>query len=76
MRRMRKQGVKVPTWQINQNKCTKCGVCVFKFGCPAIHYTGSANNWKKGKFWIEQDFCWGCSVCAQVCPSKAIEVKK
>jgi indolepyruvate ferredoxin oxidoreductase alpha subunit len=76
MRRMRKQGVKVPTWQINQSKCTKCGVCVFKFGCPAIHYTGSANNWKKGKFWIEQDFCWGCSVCAQVCPSKAIEVKK
>ena len=76
MRRARKQGVKVPTWQIDPDKCTKCGVCVFKFGCPAIHYTGSPSNWKRGRFWIETDFCWGCSVCSQVCPSKAIEVTK
>ncbi|MEM7820900.1 MAG: indolepyruvate ferredoxin oxidoreductase subunit alpha [Candidatus Aenigmatarchaeota archaeon] len=76
MRRARKEGLKVPKWQINQDKCTKCGMCVFKFGCPAIHYIGDPNNWKKGKFYIETDFCWGCSVCAQVCPAKAIEVLK
>jgi len=76
MRRMKKEGTKVPTVQINQEKCKKCGICVFKFGCPAIHYTGDPKDHNKGKFWIEKDFCWGCIVCPQVCPFKAIEVEK
>jgi len=76
MRRARKEGRKVPTWQIDHKICNGCGVCVFEFGCPAIHYAGPPNDWKKGTFYIEQDFCWGCSVCSQLCPAKAIKVHK
>ncbi len=75
MRRARKEGKKVPVWRIDPKKCTRCGICLGKFGCPAIHYDGP-KNWKRGRFYIDPDFCWGCSVCAQVCPAKAIEVSR
>lgn len=68
VRNARKDGVTLPIFEIDQKKCTKCGVCLYKFGCPAIH------NDKK-KFYIDPDFCWGCSVCSQVCPANAISAK-
>lgn len=69
MRRARREGIKVPVFQINQDKCKKCGVCLLEFGCPAIYK-------EKGNYYIDEEFCWGCGVCAQVCPYKAITVKK
>lgn len=73
MRRAKKLGIKVPVFQIDQEKCTKCGICLYTYGCPAIHRKGL-----KGEFYIDEDFCWGCGVCAQICPPKAIfpKVKK
>jgi indolepyruvate ferredoxin oxidoreductase alpha subunit len=67
MRRARKMGIKVPVFQIDQEKCTKCGICLYTYGCPAIHRKGL-----KGEFYIDEDFCWGCGVCSQICPPKAI----
>ncbi|MFH1393585.1 MAG: indolepyruvate ferredoxin oxidoreductase subunit alpha [Candidatus Micrarchaeota archaeon] len=68
-RRMRKNGVNLPVFEIDPEKCQECGDCIMAFGCPAIHRDG------KGKYYIDGDFCWGCGVCAQVCPKGAIKVK-
>jgi len=68
-RRMRKAGVKLPTFEIDPKKCSACGECIERFGCPAIHKD------KSGKYYIDQDFCWGCGVCAQICTKGAIKVK-
>jgi len=70
MRDARHKGIKVPVFEIDKDKCTKCGTCLYKFGCPAIQRVGN-----DGDFYIDPDLCWGCSVCAQVCPSKAISPK-
>ncbi|MBL7100366.1 MAG: indolepyruvate ferredoxin oxidoreductase subunit alpha [Nanoarchaeota archaeon] len=70
MRDSRHKGVKVPVFEIDKDKCIKCGTCLYKFGCPAIQRKGL-----DGDFYIDPDLCWGCSVCGQVCPAKAIHVK-
>jgi indolepyruvate ferredoxin oxidoreductase alpha subunit len=67
MRKARKEGIKVPVFRINEEKCKKCGMCL-NFGCPAIQKENE-------KFYIT-DWCWGCSVCAQICPFGAIEVTR
>jgi len=52
------------------NRCLDCGIpclhCIQVLGCPAIMKDGD-------NLYIDQDMCFGCSVCAQVCPSEAIE---
>jgi indolepyruvate ferredoxin oxidoreductase alpha subunit len=69
LRKMRRMGVKIPRYQINRNKCKKCGVCLLKFGCPAIYRDD-------GNYTINEDLCTGCGVCSKICPYKAIKVKK
>lgn len=50
-------------------RCLDCGIpclhCVQVLGCPAIMKDGD-------KLSIAPEMCFGCSVCAQVCPSEAI----
>ncbi len=58
------------TFIVNQSKCTKCMVCVKDWTCPAF-YVG-----KDGAVFIDPLICDGCGVCVQVCPEKAIEVRK
>lgn len=65
VRKMRKEGIKIPIFSIDQSICNKCGVCLYELACPAIHLEGN-------EFKIDKDLCWGCAVCAQVCPVKAI----
>ncbi len=67
MRDARHKGIKVPVYEIDKKKCIKCGTCLYKFACPAIQRVGI-----DGDFFIDPDLCWGCSVCGQICPSKAI----
>jgi indolepyruvate ferredoxin oxidoreductase alpha subunit len=69
MRRARKKGIKIPGFEIDQNLCTKCGTCLYEFGCLAIQR-------KEENYVIDPVECWGCSVCVQICPAKAIKVKK
>ena len=71
MRNARKKGIKVPVYQINQEKCKKCDLCI-QYSCPAIHLEHKGK--KPVKYYIDESFCWGCGVCPQVCPFHAIEV--
>lgn len=48
---------------INES-CINCGIC-HKLGCPAIEK-------RDGKMWINTSLCFGCGLCAGVCPKKAI----
>ncbi len=58
-----------PALVVDVEKCTACGLCL-KLGCPSI------SRDEDGKAQINPLFCVGelCSMCAQVCPSKAISV--
>jgi len=47
-------------------KCTNCGVCVKKLGCPALSQGEACAA-------IDETLCTGCGLCAQVCPFGAIE---
>ncbi|KYK35241.1 MAG: indolepyruvate ferredoxin oxidoreductase subunit alpha [Theionarchaea archaeon] len=48
------------------DECTGCEVCINQLGCPAIDFVD-------GKAFINE-LCYGCGVCAQICPASAIEV--
>jgi indolepyruvate ferredoxin oxidoreductase alpha subunit len=47
-------------------RCTGCQKCVRELGCPALSMDG-----RRAK--IDPSLCFGCSLCAQICPSGAIE---
>ncbi len=55
-----------PLYQVNAKKCTRCKKCIRELGCPAVVLEDGAVK-------IEPSLCYGCSVCAQVCPFGAIE---
>jgi indolepyruvate ferredoxin oxidoreductase alpha subunit len=46
-------------------ECNSCGVCVEAFGCPAIFITPERAE-------IDPTLCYGCGVCEEICPFKAI----
>ncbi|MGI6085539.1 MAG: indolepyruvate ferredoxin oxidoreductase subunit alpha [Acetivibrionales bacterium] len=54
-----------PVLTINQDKCTKCRMCM-KLGCPAIVDRGDHIE-------INPTQCAGCDLCAKVCRFSAIE---
>jgi len=54
---------------IDQSVCKKCGTCVEGLGCPAI-------SRQENIYDIDEHLCVGCTVCDQVCPHKAIGVRK
>jgi indolepyruvate ferredoxin oxidoreductase alpha subunit len=54
-----------PVYQINRDKCTNCKRCIKELGCPAIII-------QDGQVTIDPALCYGCSICAQVCPFHAI----
>ncbi|MFZ2413075.1 MAG: indolepyruvate ferredoxin oxidoreductase subunit alpha [Candidatus Cryosericum sp.] len=55
---------------VDKEKCDKCMLCVTKFACPAMFID------KDGKVAIDAEQCNGCAVCVQVCPQKAIGVRR
>jgi indolepyruvate ferredoxin oxidoreductase alpha subunit len=69
VRDKKKEGIKIPKFEISREKCTKCGICLNEFACPAIKKEG-------GDFVIDEELCTGCAVCFQVCPYRAIRVKE
>jgi indolepyruvate ferredoxin oxidoreductase alpha subunit len=69
IRRKLRGDERIHKYEIDQRKCRKCGVCLFYFACPAIYQA-------EGDFHIDKNLCTGCSVCAQVCPYKAIHKVK
>ena len=52
-------------YEVKQKKCRKCKVCIKELGCPAIVTEGDTVK-------IDPSLCYGCGVCAAVCPFEAI----
>lgn len=48
------------------DRCVGCKACL-KCGCPAVSF-----DTENKRAVIDRDMCVGCTVCAQVCPAKAI----
>ncbi|NJE43412.1 indolepyruvate ferredoxin oxidoreductase subunit alpha [Thermococcus sp. GR6] len=65
---LRRAGIKWPLYQVNEEKCTGCKVCINAYGCPAIYWDAES-----GKAKVDPLMCWGCGGCAQVCPFDAFE---
>ena len=51
------------------DKCVGCKKCISQLGCPAIVID-------EGRVTVEKSLCFGCSLCAQVCPVGAIEKRE
>jgi indolepyruvate ferredoxin oxidoreductase alpha subunit len=54
---------------VDQDKCVKCYNCVRTIACPALFK-------KEGAITTDPTQCIGCGMCANVCPTGAIEVRK
>jgi len=54
-----------PLYAVDLDKCTGCKLCIKELGCPAIVK-------EKDKVRIDPALCYGCSICEQICPFKAI----
>ena len=57
-------------YEVKEETCIGCRKCT-QTGCPAITY-----HRDRKKASIDPTKCVGCSVCAQVCPTKAIVLKE
>ncbi|MFZ5647942.1 MAG: indolepyruvate ferredoxin oxidoreductase subunit alpha [Bacillota bacterium] len=50
---------------VNRENCLDCGTCIGGLGCPAIVISDGLPHITKN--------CFGCGVCASICPAGAIE---
>lgn len=53
-------------FEVDVQACTGCKRCIRELGCPAIVL-------HDGKAQIDAGLCYGCTICAQVCPFGAIK---
>jgi pyruvate ferredoxin oxidoreductase delta subunit len=60
------------TPEIDYKKCTKCLFCWIY--CPEPTITRIVGNPEKAVE-INQDYCKGCGICADVCPVKCIAMR-
>lgn len=61
--------LKGKAFEINPDKCTNRRDCITSLACPAFYLDGDRVR-------INADLCTGCSLCAQICPEKAIRPVK
>ncbi len=54
------------SYQVEQDTCRKCKVCIRELGCPAITSEGDTVK-------IDPSLCYGCGICSSVCPFDAIK---
>ncbi len=65
----RKRGEEVFVYEIDQEKCEKCKLCISRFGCPSFYYG------EEGSIYIDDQQCNGCGNCADICSFDAISPK-
>ncbi|MEZ4527850.1 MAG: indolepyruvate ferredoxin oxidoreductase subunit alpha [Desulfobacterales bacterium] len=62
---------KARPFSVDPEKCRNHRNCIDDLACPAFYLN------KDGGVAIDPELCWGCAVCVQICPEKAIvPVKK
>jgi pyruvate ferredoxin oxidoreductase delta subunit len=66
---------KTGSWRVfkpvfDQEKCTKCGLCMTL--CPE----GCVHETEEGSVAPDYTYCKGCGVCAEECPGGAITMKQ
>jgi indolepyruvate ferredoxin oxidoreductase alpha subunit len=67
VRKLVRKGLPIPKFEVvDEEEVKKCAEELKAFGCPAIRLGE--------KVFIDEELCWGCSVCTQLC--KGIRVKK
>lgn len=59
--------IKQPTPYVVEQNCIGCQNCIAELGCPAIRI-------EDGLASIDPATCWGCGICAQVCPVDALKM--
>ena len=64
-----RRGEKAGRVRVLPEKCVLCNVCIRLTGCPAIELGAES-------ILIDQTLCYGCGLCAQVCPQEAIEFER
>ena len=68
-RKFRKKGVSLPKFEIVDKEEFKKSKLMEEFACPAMEKTsGSTGSPLIESYRINPDLCWGCGVCAQLCP--------
>ena len=68
---LKKRRLLVPAMAvIDQDKCIQCYNCLRSIACPALIKKSD------GSLSVDPSQCIGCGMCANVCPKKAIEVRK
>lgn len=68
----------VPPAKIDEDKCEGCKVCL-NLNCPSISWRKGImkeGSKRKGVAFIDETFCVGCGLCAQVCKFDAISYGK
>jgi indolepyruvate ferredoxin oxidoreductase alpha subunit len=66
--------MEINLYQIDQEKCLYinkgvCGICFNQLGCPSFEV-----DHKTQQLFIDSLTCFGCGVCAQICPVHAIKM--
>ena len=56
-------------YEVRQDLCRQCRACVRELGCPAIIMEGEMVK-------LDPSLCYGCGICASVCPFDAITERK
>lgn len=63
----RRRGIEIPKYDVDVDKCIKCGICYNNFTCPAIYPDD------EGIAHIDPALCVGCGECLDICPTKAFK---
>ena len=59
--------------EVDAAKCTSCGKCLKLGHCEALGHEGGRDS---GKAFVNRERCLACSSCVDICPQKAISMKK
>jgi indolepyruvate ferredoxin oxidoreductase alpha subunit len=65
-REKQKRGETIALYEIDQEQCKRCKICIGRFGCPALYFAAD------GSIHIDAQLCNGCGNCAVICPFEAI----
>lgn len=54
---------------VDTKNCISCKKCIRELGCPALVV-------QSGEVAIDATLCTGCTLCSQICPTGAIQIRK